>query len=81
MRILLSLSLSLSLYFQCLNDKVFVKNPHDVAERVWMSCGNVNAANGAVMRTAILGLPNFDDVDEVTQNATRICKATHADPR
>ncbi|KAL5014154.1 hypothetical protein ScPMuIL_008424 [Solemya velum] len=37
--------------------------------------------NGANIRTAVLGIPSFHNIEEVESNALRICKATHADPR
>jgi hypothetical protein len=64
---------------KCIDHKDFLKNPHDVAHQVWQSTGS--AANGAVMRTAILGIPQFNNLADVTENAVRICKATHYDPR
>ncbi|BFZ10727.1 hypothetical protein BsWGS_13766 [Bradybaena similaris] len=37
--------------------------------------------NGAVVRTAILGVPNFHQLGEVESNAVRICKTTHSDSK
>lgn len=45
------------------------------------SCSLFGTDNGAVVRAAVLGIPNFHDLDEVEENTVRICKATHADPR
>jgi len=39
------------------------------------------AANGAVMRTSILGVPCFHKISNVIKNTKQICKVTHADPR
>ncbi|KAJ5072421.1 ADP-ribosylglycohydrolase [Anaeramoeba ignava] len=39
------------------------------------------AANGAVMRTSVLGIPNFHDLQIVHQNALKIGKVTHYDSR
>ena len=33
------------------------------------------------MRTSVLGIAHFHDLNEVATNAVRICKATHNDPR
>ncbi|XP_077864092.1 uncharacterized protein LOC144349419, partial [Saccoglossus kowalevskii] len=51
------------------------------AEAVWKSSGCFLAPNGAVMRTSILGIHNFDDMETVVNNTKKICKTTHADPR
>ena len=66
-------------YVQCIDHGDFLKKPHDVAHQVWQSTRS--AANGAVMRTAILGIPQFNNLADVTENAVRICKATHYDLR
>ena len=61
------------------SDSEFLKDPHGVAKRVWDTFES--PSNGAVMRTAILGLVRFHDLHEVATNAVRICKTTHYDPR
>ena len=38
-------------------------------------------SNGTVMRTSVLGIAHFNDLNEVATNAVRICKATHHEPR
>lgn len=55
----------------------YVKKPHRAAELVWQMSGRRNAANGAVMRTSVIGLLN----EEVEKHAADICRLTHADPR
>ncbi|KAL8559164.1 hypothetical protein ACOMHN_048411 [Nucella lapillus] len=45
------------------------------------SCSQFGADSGAVIRSAVLGIPSFHDLDEVQENSVRICRATHADPR
>ncbi|XP_033746197.1 uncharacterized protein LOC117331551 [Pecten maximus] len=48
------------------------------------SCGGCEGPgvdNGAIIRTAVLGIPSFFDLSEVVNNTTRISRATHADPR
>lgn len=64
---------------QIINNEEFPKDPHFVAKMV--SRESEYYSNGAVMRTALLGIPHFHDLDEVCANAVRICKSTHADPR
>lgn len=44
-------------------------------------CESPGVDNGAIVRTAILGIPSFFDLLEVVNNTTRISRATHADPR
>lgn len=55
--------------------------PITVAMEVWERSGRKNAANGAIMRTAIAGIPFFWDVGIVEKNAVEMCLTTHADPR
>ena len=60
-------------------DPTFLSDPHgaarSVADKLESPC------NGAIMRVAALGIAHFHDLNEVTTNAVRICKATHCDPR
>jgi ADP-ribosylglycohydrolase len=64
-----------------LTHKQFLKQPKEAAKDVWTKYGKNLAANGAVMRTAILGVLNFDDIQKVIENTTELCHVTHADPR
>ncbi|XP_060079756.1 ADP-ribosylarginine hydrolase Tri1-like [Ylistrum balloti] len=59
----------------------YVNDPHAAADLVWTANGKVLAPNGSVMRTSILGVHMYSDLDTVVQNAITIGKATHADPR
>lgn len=59
----------------------FADKPHECAKQVWERSGKHVAANGAVMRTSILGIINFDNIDTVISNTKSICMTTHADPR
>ena len=52
-------------------------SPFEVARMMWKRSGKNNAGNGGVMRTSVVGLWNED----VAENAERICRLTHADPR
>ncbi|XP_071961495.1 uncharacterized protein [Antedon mediterranea] len=74
---------------KAVHHKEFTKKPHDVSQEIWQkafdeddpeSCDHL-ADNGALVRTALLGIPHFHDLKEVSSNAIRICKATHFDPR
>lgn len=51
--------------------------PEKAAEAVWRFYGSKNAANGGAMRTSVIGLWN----ENVAENAERVCRLTHADPR
>jgi ADP-ribosylglycohydrolase len=59
----------------------FLKQPHSVSERVWLSSGRQAAANGAVMRTSVLGIWQNETPEKVKKNAEAVCKITHYDPR
>lgn len=45
-----------------------------------VGCDQACVDNGAIVRTAILGVPSFFDLAEVQNNTIRICKATHPSP-
>mmetsp|Transcript_70036 Transcript_70036/g.105872 ORF Transcript_70036/g.105872 Transcript_70036/m.105872 type:complete len:495 (+) Transcript_70036:20-1504(+) len=64
-----------------LNHKEFRTRPQFAAADVWERGGRTMAANGAVMRTAIAGVPFFWDAAAVKRNTIDFCLATHADPR
>ncbi|KAG0322194.1 hypothetical protein BGZ97_008346 [Linnemannia gamsii] len=56
-------------------------NPHKAAFDIWDSRGRSLAANGAVMRTSVLGIESFWDEHRVVENTLAAAKVTHADPR
>ncbi|KAG0364087.1 hypothetical protein BGZ54_007857, partial [Gamsiella multidivaricata] len=59
----------------------FRYNPHKAAFDIWNSKGRMLAANGAVMRTSVLGIESFWDEARVVENTLAAAKVTHADPR
>jgi len=59
----------------------FLTDPTAAAEQVWRSGGGKVAPNGAVMRTAVCGIPFYWDRERVRENSSVLCRATHADPR
>ena len=59
----------------------FASDPVGVAQRIWEEGGMKAAANGAVMRTAVVGIPSFWNLDAVEDNTAALCRTTHADPR
>jgi ADP-ribosylglycohydrolase len=67
--------------YAVLSDEDFLRDPHKVANTVWEKSGKNLAANGGLMRTSILGVWEYQDLQKVKQNAENVCKITHADPR
>lgn len=59
----------------------FLIDPHKAAFDIWQSKGCDLAANGAVMRTAVLGTSLFFNEHQVVLNTINCAKVTHADPR
>ncbi len=59
----------------------FLEDPHGAAEKVWEQSGRSAAANGGVMRTSVLGLWDYRYPSRVRENAGRVCRITHHDPR
>ncbi|CAG8627633.1 2618_t:CDS:2 [Acaulospora morrowiae] len=59
----------------------FSKQPHRSAWEVWVRFDCNMAANGALMRTAVLGVPFFWDEKQVIKQTLQATKVTHADPR
>lgn len=63
--------------FTVLTDKEYLNNPYQVSKKVWLQSGKKSAANGALMRTSIIGVLR-KDVDKAAED---VCKLTHYDPR
>jgi ADP-ribosylglycohydrolase len=59
----------------------FLENPHKVSQSYWESTGKNMAANGGVMRTSIIGVWEYHDLEKVAFHAQEACKITHHDPR
>ncbi|KAG0172769.1 hypothetical protein DFQ28_002929 [Apophysomyces sp. BC1034] len=59
----------------------FLANPHQAAAEVWKSKNSLRGANGALVRSAVLGIPKFWDGTTVIENTTDSCRVTHPDPR
>lgn len=62
--------------FKVLSIKDYLEDPMRAAQLIWLSTRGRSAANGALMRTSILGI-----VGDPIKDAENICKLTHADPR
>ena len=63
--------------YKVLSFKDYIDAPQKGAEIVWELSRRNSAANGAVMRTSVIGLWRND----TEKYATEVCKLTHYDPR
>ncbi|NMA74179.1 MAG: ADP-ribosylglycohydrolase family protein [Bacteroidales bacterium] len=59
----------------------YAENPFKASKLVWNISRKQSAANGGIMRTAVLGCWNFSDWEQVKSNTEEVCKLTHYDPR
>ncbi|GBC38452.2 ADPribosylglycohydrolase superfamily protein [Rhizophagus irregularis DAOM 181602=DAOM 197198] len=64
-----------------LSHSKFEAKPHRASWEVWVRFNRNMAANGALMRTAVLGAPFFWDEKQVIKQTLQATKVTHADPR
>lgn len=73
-----------SLMARVLESSVFLDNPTEAARLVWAEMkqrmGRPPRSNGAVMRTAVLGVTCFHDTEAVARRAAQVCVLTHHDP-
>lgn len=67
--------------YKVLSMPQFRQFPHKAAEVVWKMSGRKSAANGAIMRSSILGVFEFWDTAKVIDNTERIARVTHWDLR
>lgn len=67
--------------WKCLQDALFLLEPQAVAQEVWEQSGKQAAPNGAVMRTAYVGVLRPWDIPWTAQVAADVAATTHADPR
>lgn len=63
--------------FKVLSLRDYTDAPQRAAEIVWKLSKETSAANGAVMRTSVIGLWK----DDTEKHAAEVCKLTHYDPR
>lgn len=59
----------------------FLEDPYKCSKEIWEESGREAAANGAIMRTSILGAFEYWDYEKVVSNTKKIAKVTHWDPR
>ena len=69
-----------------LEEPNFLQDPQKSAEELWAikpqsMLQNRPAANGAIMRTAPIGLIFYHSLSDVISKTIEACKVTHADPR
>ncbi|PVG02450.1 ADP-ribosylglycohydrolase [Serendipita vermifera] len=62
------------------NEK-YLDDPLARSTEVWENGGRVMAANGALMRTPVVGALIYDNQDALYSTAINIAATTHADPR
>lgn len=59
----------------------FLADPRRASRDAWMDSGEYAAANGALMRTSILGVWEYENTRGVVRNAEAACRITHYDSR
>ncbi|XP_056005531.1 ADP-ribosyl-[dinitrogen reductase] glycohydrolase-like isoform X2 [Ostrea edulis] len=64
-----------------LHHKNYLEDPHGTSEYVWRESQCNIAPNGAVMRTSVVGVHQFEDLEQVAKNASDIARITHHDHR
>jgi len=65
-------------------DKFIFSDPEHASLRVFVYnpfCPCNSESNGAVMRTSIIGLFNYNNTDDVINNTIKICTVTHSSPK
>lgn len=67
-----------ALTYEVLNDPEFFKTPHEVAKKMFIKLNS--EANGALMRTAIVGCIDHNDKKTVYQNTLTYAGVTHYGP-
>lgn len=67
--------------YTVIGSPIFMNNPHKAAEEYWLKSKKYAAANGALMRTSVLGVWEYDQPNNIKINAEKVCKITHYDPR
>ncbi|OJJ18808.1 hypothetical protein BKI52_24880 [marine bacterium AO1-C] len=67
--------------YSVLGSPIFMQSPHEAAKNYWEKSNRYAAANGAVMRTSVLGIWEYNKPEKIRINATKVCKITHYDPR
>ncbi len=66
---------------QVLSMPGYLTNPQKAAKEAWEASGKNAAANGALMRNAIVGIWDYKNQSRVRKNSIDICRLTHYDQR
>jgi ADP-ribosylglycohydrolase len=69
------------LTFKVIFSSEFLADPHSAAKYWWEKSKKASAPNGAVMRTAVIGIWDYLDSARVSRQAETVCRITHADQR
>jgi len=70
------------LSFFVLRAKDYPAHPYEKARKCWLDSGKQSAPNGAVMRTPIMAVLDYENRPEKTVKAVQdACRLTHWDPR
>lgn len=67
--------------YKVLSYPQYESNPTKASEMIWKLSNRKNASNGAAMRTSILGVFDFHNAKNVIQNAEKVARLNHFDPR
>jgi len=68
--------------WEVINHRLFKTNPQNASKDVWENVFSKHAApNGGVMRTSVLGLYQYQNLEAVVENTKQMCTVTHTDPR
>lgn len=62
-------------------DPSFTSDPTNAAKKYWRSSGETPNGNDALTRAVVAGCFIFWDEDKVADNAQKLCRVTHYDPR
>lgn len=62
-------------------DKIFTSDPTRAARKYWENSGETPNGNDALTRSVATGCFIFWDEDKVADNAQKLCRITHYDPR
>ena len=64
-----------------IHSPLFLTNPDEAAKEIWNQNGNTPVGFGFTSRSILSGCFSFWDEDSVIENAEKLCKITHFDPR
>lgn len=62
-------------------DPIFTTDPTSAAKKYWRTVGETSSGNDALTRAVVAGCYLFWDEVKVADNAQKLCRITHYDPR